>query len=76
MAENLFEANYDVTKKSKLKRFYESNKIFIFSFIFIIIIFFGSFNFYLENKEKKRFYYQKIICKQKFFLKEEIKTKQ
>ena len=27
MAENLFETDYDVTKKSKLKRFYEENKI-------------------------------------------------
>ena len=34
MAENLIEAQYDVTKKSKLKKFYEKNKILIFSFIF------------------------------------------
>ena len=54
MAENLFEAQYDVTKKSKLKKFYESNKILIFSSIFILIIMFGSFSFYLENKEKKK----------------------
>jgi len=27
MKENLFEAQYNITKKSKLKRFYESNKI-------------------------------------------------
>ena len=26
MTENLFEAQYDITKKSKLKKFYESNK--------------------------------------------------
>jgi len=26
MNENLFEAQYDVTKKSKLKKFYEANK--------------------------------------------------
>ena len=54
MAENLFKAQYDVTKKSKLNKFYESNKILIFSFIFILIILFGSFNFYLESKEKKK----------------------
>jgi len=53
MNENLFEAKYDITKKSKLKRFYESNKILIFSSIFILVIFLGSFNFYLTNKEKK-----------------------
>ena len=76
MTENLFEVQYDVTKKSKLKRFYKSNKIFIFSFIFILIIFFGSFSFYLENKEKKKVLYQKIMYKRRFFLKKEIKTKQ
>ena len=30
MAEDIIEAQYDVTKKSKLKKFYEKNKIFIF----------------------------------------------
>ena len=54
MAENLIEAQYDVTKKSKLKRFYEKNKIFIFSFIFLFVFAFGSYVFYLENKEKKK----------------------
>ena len=54
MAENLFGAQYDVTKRSKLKKFYESNKILIFSFTIIIIIFFGSFSFYLDSKEKKK----------------------
>ena len=38
MAENLFEAQYDITKKSKLKKFYELNKILIFSSILILII--------------------------------------
>ena len=54
MTENLFEAKYDITKKSKMKRFYESNKILIFSFIFILAIVSVSFSFYVENKEKKR----------------------
>ena len=72
MSDNLFEAQYDVTKKSKLKKFYESNKIIIFSSIFIIIVFIGSFSFYLDNQEKKKFYYLKTICKLKFFLKKKI----
>ena len=54
MAENLFEVQYDVTKKSKLRRFYETNKILIFSSIFILIILFSSYSFYLENKERKK----------------------
>ena len=54
MNKDLIEARYDITKKSKLKRFYESNKVLIFSSIFILAILLGSFSFYLENKEKKR----------------------
>ena len=68
MTENLFEVHYDLTKKSKLKRFYESNKIFIFSFIFILIIFFGSFSFYLENKEKKRVLLSENYLQAKIYL--------
>ena len=38
MTNNLFETQYDLTKKSKLREFYESNKIWIFSTIFAFII--------------------------------------
>jgi len=75
MTEKLFEVHYDLTKKSKLKRFYESNKIFIFSFIFILIIFFGSFSFYLENKEKKKVLLSENYLKAKIFLEEGDKNK-
>ena len=54
MNENLFETQYDVTKKSKLKKFYEVNKILIFSVILILIIAIASVNFYSETKEKKK----------------------
>ena len=54
MNENLFEAQYDVTKKSKLKKFYEKNKILIFSAILILIIVIASVSFYSETKEKKK----------------------
>jgi len=54
MADNLFEAQYDVTKKSKLRKFYDSNKILIFSSILILIIFFASLAIYLEYKERKK----------------------
>ena len=53
MAENLFEAQYDITKKSKLKKYYESNKILIFSFILILIIILASFSFYLKSEENR-----------------------
>ena len=68
MAENLFKAQYDVTKKSRLKKFYEENKIFIFSFIFILIILFGSFNFYLQSKENKKILLSENYLQAKIYL--------
>ena len=61
MNENLFEAQYDVTKKSKIKRFYESNKNLIFSFILILIISLASITYYYNSQEKK-----KILLSEKF----------
>ena len=54
MSENLLEAKYDVTKKNKLKIFYDKNKFLIFSFVIIALVTFGSFSYYFENKEQKR----------------------
>ena len=75
MNENLFEVKYDVTKKSKLKRFYESNKILIFSSIFILVIFLGSFNFYLANKEKKKILLSENYVQAKIYLENGNKNK-
>ena len=54
MNENSFEAQYDVTKKSKLKRFYEESKVLIFSTVLILVITIASIGYYLEVKEKKK----------------------
>ena len=54
MNENLSEAQYDITKKSKLKRFYEKNRISIFSIILIVTIIIIFFSIYSANKEKKK----------------------
>ncbi len=75
MTENFIEARYDVTKKSKLKKFYEKNKIFIFSFIFVLIFVFGSFSFYLENKEKKRILLSENYLQAKIYLEDGNKNK-
>ena len=75
MPENFFEARYDITKKSKIKKFYESNKILIFSSILILIIFFGSFNFYLTKKEEKKILLSENYVQAKIILKMEIKVK-
>ena len=68
MKENLFETQYDVTKKSKLKKFYEANKIFIFSFIFILVILFTTFSLYLESKEKKKILLSENYLQAKIYL--------
>jgi len=68
MAENIFEAQYDLTKKSRIKKFYESNKIFIFSFILILIILFGSLSFYLENQERKKILLSENYIQAKIYL--------
>ena len=75
MAENLFEVQYDVTKKTKLKKFYESNKILIFSFIFILTISFASFSFYLESKEKKKILLSENYLQAKIYLEKGNKNK-
>ena len=68
MAENLIEAQYDVTKKSKFRKFYEKNKIFIFSFTFLFVFAFGSFSIYLENKEKKKILLSENYLQAKIYL--------
>ena len=68
MAENIFEAQYDLTKKSRIRRFYESNKIFIFSFILILIIILGSFIFYLEKQERKKILLSENYIQAKIYL--------
>ena len=75
MPENLFEAQYDVTKKSKLKKFYETYKIFIFSLIFILVILYGSFGFYLESKEKKKILLSENYLQAKIYLESGDKNK-
>ena len=69
MNENLIEAQYDVTKKSKLKKFYETNKILIFSTILILIIAIVSVIFYSETKEKKKILLSDKYLSAKVYLK-------
>ncbi len=68
MNDDLIEARYDITKKSKIKKFYESNKILIFSSILILIISFGSLSFYLESKESKKILLSENYIQAKFYL--------
>ena len=75
MPENLFEAQYDITKRSKLKKFYESNKILIYSFVIFIIFSFVGASFYLENKEKKKIKLPEAYIEAKVYLQNEDKSR-
>ena len=68
MADNSIEAHYEITKKSKLKKFYESNKILIYLFVFILITSFGYFSYYLESKEKKNILLSENYVQAKIYL--------
>ena len=52
MNENLIEAQYNVTKRSKLKKFYDENKFFLYSAAIALIVIVVSYSFYTENKKK------------------------
>ena len=54
MAENTFETQYDLTKKNKIIKFYEDNKVLIYSSFITLLIIFGSVTFYFENKENNK----------------------
>jgi len=71
MTENIFEAQYDLTKKSKIKKIYESNKIFIFSSIVVLILLFSSLVFYFDNQEKKKILLSENYIQAKIYLENE-----
>lgn len=68
MNENLFETQHDLKSKSKLRIFYEKNKILIFSTVLIIIIIVGSFGFYSTLKEKKKTFLAESYIDAKIYL--------
>ena len=75
MADDLFEARYDLTKKSKLKRFYESNKILIYTSVLLLLILFGSVSYFLDSKEKKRIVISENYIQSKIYLEKGNKQK-
>ena len=74
MPENLFETQYDLTKKSKPREFYESNKILIYSSILTLIIIIASYSYYQASKEKKKVFLSENYIQAKVFLESENKT--
>lgn len=53
MKENFIETQYDVTKKSRVKIFYEKNKKILFFALFSFVILIFSFFYYIESKANK-----------------------
>ena len=74
MPENLFETRYDLTKKSKLREFYESNKILIYSSILTLIIIFVSYSYYQVSKERKKILLSENYIQAKIYLESGNKT--
>ena len=68
MAENFFETQYDTSTRSRIKKFYESNKILIFSSILILIILIVSSSLYLESKERKKILLSENYIQAKLYL--------
>ena len=75
MPENLFETQYDLTKKTKLREFYESKKILIYSSLLSLIIIIASYVYYLERSEKKKIYLSGNYIEAKVYLERGNKTK-
>ena len=69
MSENLFETQYDVTKKSRFRKLYDANRLLIFSTLFVLIIASISFSFYTASKEKKQILLADNYITAKFYLK-------
>ena len=73
MTNNLFETQYDLTKKSKIKIFYESNKKLIYLLIVLLILFLGGFGYYLDSKKEKKILLSEDYIKAKVYLANEKK---
>ncbi len=75
MDEKLIEARYDVTKKTKIKKFYESNKILILCTISFFIILIAFIIFYSESKERKKISLAENYITAKIYLSNEERSK-
>ena len=75
MDEKLIEARYDVTKKTKIKKFYESNKVLILCAISFFVILIAFVIFYSESKERKKISLAENYITAKIYLSNEERNK-
>ena len=75
MTENFIDAKYDVTKKSRIIRFYESNKILIYSILIILVIIFVALSYYFENKKEKKILLSENYVQAKIYIEKDDKIR-
>ena len=68
MNNNLFQTQYDVTKRSKLKIFYEKKKFLILTFLSIVLISIIGISFHLDNQKKNKIILSEKYVKAKIYL--------
>ena len=75
MNENLIHNEIEQTKKEKLLKFYNSNKILIFSSLSLVLVLGILIIFYLESQDKKREIVAQNYVSAKIFIEKNDKTK-
>jgi predicted negative regulator of RcsB-dependent stress response len=75
MDEKLIEARYNLTKKAKIKKFYETNKILILCTVSFFIILIAFIIFYSESKERKKISLAENYITAKIYLSNEERNK-
>ena len=75
MDENLYKAEYVVSKGNKINNFYKKNKNYIFISIAVFIAIIGSIIFYLESKNEKKVLLASNFIEAKIFIKNNEKNK-
>ena len=74
MEKNLSEIQYDVTKKTKLRKFYETNKKLIFFLAIVLIISIFSIGFFIDSKKNKKIQLSEDYIQSKIYLENEDKN--
>ena len=75
MDENLYKAEYVVSRGNKINNFYKKNKNYIFISIAVFIAIIGSIIFYLESKNEKKVLLASNFIEAKIFIKNNEKNK-
>ena len=75
MEENLYKAEYVLSKGKKINNFYKKNKNYIFISIIVFISFIGAVIFYLESKNEKKILLAENFIEAKIFIKNGEKNK-